>query len=197
MLRSAKAGSLEAEALKRPRPECNQLGGVDEAGEVHVDAARQAGVRCCVRCCCTGIGYGDAARLYTTVADTVAEAAVTSGYLVSSPSVPTQGGCRARSSGRYRCLSARRARQEGQLLFWCLTSRAFPLRTCRGTSLPCEDSTCRRWHLILNGRRLFDLLASQAEGSSRPARSLAHHPTCSCAAISCSSSKTPKPRPVH
>ena len=32
------------------------------------------------------IGYGDAARLYTTVADTVAEAAVTSGYLVSSPS---------------------------------------------------------------------------------------------------------------
>ena len=33
------------------------------------------------------IGYGDAARLYTTVADTVAEAAVTSGYLVSSPSV--------------------------------------------------------------------------------------------------------------
>ena len=53
MLRSAKAGSLEAEALKRPRPECNQLGGVDEAGEVHVDAARQAGVRCCVRCCCT------------------------------------------------------------------------------------------------------------------------------------------------
>ena len=44
VLRSAKAGSLEAEALKRPRPECNQLGGVDEAGEVHVDAARQAGL---------------------------------------------------------------------------------------------------------------------------------------------------------
>ena len=56
VLRSAKAGSLEAEALrlddslratfealKRPRPECmNQVGGVAEAGEVHVDAARQA-----------------------------------------------------------------------------------------------------------------------------------------------------------
>jgi len=57
VLRSAKAGSLEAEALrlddslratfealKRPRPECNQVGGVAEAGEVHVDAARQAGL---------------------------------------------------------------------------------------------------------------------------------------------------------
>ena len=31
--------------------------------------------------------YGDAARLYHCVADAVAEAAVTSGYLVSSPSV--------------------------------------------------------------------------------------------------------------
>ena len=146
------------------------------------------------------IGHGDAARLYTTVADAVAEAAVTSGYLVSSPSVSNSRRVSREILGALplmKLLSARRARQEGQLLFWCLTSRSFSLRTCRGTSLPREDSTCRRWHLILNDRRLFDLLASQAEGSFRPARSLAHHHTCSCAAISCSSSKTPKPRPVH
>lgn len=81
------------------------------AGDVHVDAARQAGLLAVVREVLIhgDIGYGDTARLYTTVADAVAdavaEAAVTSGYLVSSPYAPSMTNsrrCRARSSGRYR-----------------------------------------------------------------------------------------------